>query len=267
MSWSAVGSLVQASASTFTLTPGNVGDLVLVEVIQISNTTVNATALASSNVNWQQIAGPFVGTHQNGTVSVFAGRVTSNSAQTVTVTWSGTTPASIRIVGREFSSTAGAWAMDKVGNINSAGTSTWPSLTPYQSGDLYWGYSINSASAVAGATSGFTYEADSHSNGEAFKLSCSGATGPVWGDSTQVLGLAVLMREIAFPDGIDRLVDVRGAVWVVAVQLGAGERLPDDVERHARISVGLELQGHRPAAADQQVHMDRAHRIVLGIRA
>src|SRR5579859_3240455 len=113
MTFAAVGSLFQAAigGTTFTgLTPSAVGNLIIVQVINESNSTVNATALSSSNITWAALGTHFDGATNTDTVQTFAGKVTTASTATVTITFSGTTPATTVIIGHEFSSTVGSWA-------------------------------------------------------------------------------------------------------------------------------------------------------------
>jgi hypothetical protein len=196
VTWAAVGSeLNSTSNSTFSLTPHNAGDLILLEVVG-ENTTVLATALASSNVTWAPAGTSFTGAIIHYTGAVFAGTVTSTGTATVTITWNGTAPTA-RTNGQEFSSTAGSWAFDTQGNLDNTGTNTWPSLTPAVNGELYFGWAEDSGTAAAGSTSGYTYISDAQGNGLAYNLSCPAgvATAPVWGDSGLQFGVMVLMKE------------------------------------------------------------------------
>jgi hypothetical protein len=194
-SWTPVGSLLQGAASTFTIVPVAAGDLILMQVIQSDNSTVTATALASSGVSWTRVA-VRAGVTATGTAALFEGTVVTPGSQAVTVSWSGTAPSVIREAGREFLASTGAWTVDAPGFVDSAGASAWASLAPSQAGGLYWGFCIDSSSAVAGSTAGFAYAADSHGNGEAYDPGCgSSPVAPAWGDSGQVLGLMVLMKQ------------------------------------------------------------------------
>lgn len=198
MTFAAVGSSVAITGS-FSLTPHGVGDLILAEVINDENNTANATALTSSNVTWT-LLDTFDGTTNTMTAAVFEGTVTSTSTATVTITWSGTAPTGdIEGCAQEFSSTAGAWAQDKSGHIDTSGTNTWASLTPSSgAGELYFGFANDTGSASAGSTSGYTYvaSADGHGNGMAYNPACTAAAqAPVWGDSHQSFGVMVLMME------------------------------------------------------------------------
>ena len=198
MTFTAVGSpFFAANSSTFSLTPGGVGDLILVQVINEDNDTVFASALSSSNVTWSQMGSSIFNASGLVTAVQFAGKVTSTGTATVTVSWSGSAPSNIRLAGSEFSSTIGSWVLDVQGSVN-GDTNTWASLTPATSGELYWGFCLDETTAVAGSTSGYTYTVDPvHGNGMAFNPSCASgiATAPVWGDSTQVFGIMNLVRE------------------------------------------------------------------------
>lgn len=199
MTWTAVGStFFVANSSTFSLTPGNIGDLILVQVVNEDSSTSTANALSSSNVTWATMGTPISNSGNNVTSQVFAGTATGTGTATVTVSWSGATPTDIRIAGNEFTSSVGSWALDTEGNVNGTATNTWASLTPAGSGELYWGFCLDQVQAVAGSTSGYVYAVDPvHGNGAAYNLSVSSASAPVWGDSTQIFGIMLLVKETA----------------------------------------------------------------------
>lgn len=228
MTFAAVGSFFQATASTFTLTPAAVGDLILVEVLNTTNNTVYASSLASSNVTWVTL-GHYLGVSDTSrAATLFSGTVTAASSATVTVTWSGTAPANIRIAGQEFSSTLGGWALDKSGHIDTAtGTNTWASLTPAGAGELYFGFTNDIGTATAGTTSGYTYDVDVHSNGMAFNPACtSAAQAPVWGDSGSSLGMMVLVQEVAGTTSISSSDAVAAADGTVTGGAASGSSVP-----------------------------------------
>lgn len=197
------GQFGEENSATVSVTTHAVGNFILVSAGDASGATALATALSSSHVTWTKLGTSFAGTTYPGTAQVFIGQVTSVATATVTATYSGT-PVDPFIEGREFSTTAGfaAVTFDKQGHIDSAGTNTWASLTPANSGSLYWGYAQNDGSATAGSTSGYVYTAnsDGHSNGEAYNLSCPAgtATAPVWGDSGEAFGIMVVLYEAYF---------------------------------------------------------------------
>lgn len=205
MTFSPVGSLIQTSGtglSSFSLTPANVNDLIMVAVYNAVSSAVYATSLSSSNVTWVPYD-HFTGTNNASTMSIFAGQVNAASAATVTVTWSGTTPTTmVQVDGQEFSSSVGAWMLDTAGHIDvvSPGTNTWASLTPAGSGELYFGYAGASATATVGSTSGYTYTIDLKGDCVAYDAACtSSAQAPVWGNSVQIFGSMVLVKETKAP--------------------------------------------------------------------
>jgi hypothetical protein len=202
VTWTAAGSVITASSvSTFSLTPGGAGHLILLEVEASGSTAVWCTGVSSANVTWAPLTTVLIGANNTRTSVIYAGTVTAASAQTVTITWSSAPVGTTHIVGQEFSSTIGSWSLDKQGNLDLAsGTATWPSLTPAAAGELYWGYCICSGSATTGSTSGYVYNAsaDGAGNSMAYNPACgAGATSPVWGNAVAIFGIAVLMTETA----------------------------------------------------------------------
>jgi hypothetical protein len=206
VTWSVIGAIYgnpYTGPTTFTFTPNAtaaIGDLILMEVINDTGSGSGiASALSSTNATWAPYGAGFTGATNAGfTAQVFGGTLTSTSSATVTITWSGTAPsAHVSVDGFGFRSTVGSWAFDVGGHIDSAGTTTWASLTPSSgAGELYFGYALDGTTAVAGSTSGYVYTVDSDSNGVAYNLNCgAGATAPVWGDSSQVFGAMVLVME------------------------------------------------------------------------
>jgi hypothetical protein len=196
VTFSAVGTFTNIAGTTPSLTTSTAGDFVLAEIRNGTNNTVTVTGLSSSNATWTQLGTSLIGSVNTDTASVWLGKVTAASTATVTISWSGTTPALIRGDFQEFSSSvAGPIVLDKQGNLDGSGTNTWVSLTPAKSGELYFGWALDSGSAVGGSTSGYVYQVDTQSNGVAYNLNCAGgvATAPVWGDSTHVFGIMVLV--------------------------------------------------------------------------
>lgn len=208
MTWTATGSWLTANTTTLATSNQAAGNLLLVGVINDSNNTVWCTGLSGGGATWTQVGVKFA-------VSVFgfpeyhtlfAGTVTATGAGTVTPSWSGTTPGSYRIDGHEFHSTAGSWALDgSQGNLDSAGTANWVSLTPAGNGELYFGAGDDQGIATGGSTSGYVYNISAGGAiSQAYNLSCASgvATFPVWGDSNGRAGIMVLMKEGAAAGGI-----------------------------------------------------------------
>jgi len=196
VTFASVGSAFASTAASFSLTPGAVGDLIVVFAITES-TADYASSLSSSNVTWSVLlAHQVIGSTCQ---TVFLGKVTAASAATVTVTYNAGTP-TLRLVGKEFSTTAGfgAVTLDTSGTVN-ATTTLFPSLSPSRgAGELYAGYAFNAATASAGSTSGYTYYVDANGNGLAYNAACtSGAQQPAWTDNDALSGVAVLLYEAA----------------------------------------------------------------------
>ena len=197
MTFTAVGTgFGEQGASTISLTPGGVGNFILCSVINQASAV--CTSLASTNVTWSLLGTSFAGTANLFTAQVFLGTVTSTSTATVTATFGAGTVSGQSIAGQEFSSTTGTPVLDVQGHIDTTlGNTTWASLTPATSGELYWGYALDVGAATAGSTSGYVYTAqgDGAGNGRAYNLSCAAgtATAPVWGDTGQAFGIMVLV--------------------------------------------------------------------------
>jgi hypothetical protein len=197
VTWSAVGIDQGENSTNLTLSNQGIGNLIVAEVINFSGSGVWSTGFTGGGVTWVPAGVKFSGSTNAFSAAVFLGTVTATGAQTATVTWSGTAPASFGIASREFHSTVGQWTFITQGNLDSSGTASFPSLNA-AAGDLYFGYAANNSAATSGSTSGYVYDAsaDSAGNGQAFNVNCpSGATFPVWGDSGQALGIAILVRE------------------------------------------------------------------------
>jgi hypothetical protein len=196
MTMAAVGSAISESASSFTLTPSAVNDFILIEVISKTNTEY-ATALSSSNVTWLVLVSETVLGSEVSTV--FIGKVTAASSATVTVTVNTGSP-QLRIMGQEFSTTAGysAVTLDSSATVANASTTDYPQLTPgHGSGELYFGYAYANSPTTAGSTSGYTYAIDANGNGMCYDASCtSSAQQPTW-PSNGYYGIAVMMYEAA----------------------------------------------------------------------
>ena len=66
-------------------------------------------------------------------------------------------PDVIYIVGQEFASSTGEWALDDISVLDIAGTDTWPSFTPDGPVGLYVGYARNFDDSIPGSTPGYFY--------------------------------------------------------------------------------------------------------------
>lgn len=201
MTFAAVGSSVTDGGSSFNLTPAAVGDLIIVITV-CASTTVKATGLSSSNVTWSVLAGPSQAPQNSFWVTAFIGKVTSASLASVTVSYSGSAPATFNNL-HEFSTTHGfaLVALDASGLTGSGATTAYPTLTPTQgAGELYYGYAYNNAAASAGSTSGYSYFVDTSSNGACWNPACANsAQTPTWADTSSRDGMAVLLYEQPIP--------------------------------------------------------------------
>lgn len=191
-----VGAYLQTEftgAGTIALNNQAIGDLILLAAPSIDSTGNWATGITGGGANWQELGTPFHGV-VNGMVStIWAGTVTALGPQTASIAVTGGGP-TIPVNGQEFSCPNG-WALDSAATLDSAGTATWPSLTPSAPGGLYFGWAVDSGIAIAGSTPGYTYTVNSHSDGCAWNPNCgAGATAPVWGDAHQVFGPVVMIK-------------------------------------------------------------------------
>lgn len=199
MTWTAAGNWLFADVGNLPVDNVTTGNLLLVEVFNYTNSTVWCTGLSGGGATWALLGVKFSGTTNAYSAAVFAGTVTATGAGTAVPAWSGTAPSGFEITGHEFHSSAGAWALDVQGNLDSAGTASGPSLTPATSGELYFSFNNTLTSLSAGSTPGYVYNVNSDGDGNTYNLSCAFnvATAPVWGGATARFGIAVLMKEVA----------------------------------------------------------------------
>lgn len=207
MTWTAVGSFLQAAATpgpgTISLNNQQAGNLILIAAA-VDSTSNWVNSITGGGATWSQVGVKFTGSTNARIITLWQGTVTATGAQTATMNITGGAP-DIRAGGGEFHSSVGSWALDgSQGNLDGSGTATWPSLTPSGSGRLYFGFAIDSGTAVAGSTSGYTYNVTAQGNGAAWNPNVSAASAPVWGDSGSVFGAVILMKETgaASPSGL-----------------------------------------------------------------
>jgi hypothetical protein len=201
MAFTAVGSYLQTEfvgAGTIALNNQAVGDLILLAGISVDSSTNYVTSITGGGATWTQIGTHFTGVNNAAVATLWQGVVTATGSQTATVNITGGGP-SIAVNGNEFSVTSGMWSADVRTNLDSSGTNTWPTLTPAGSGELYFGFAINSGIASSGSTPGYVYTVNAHQDGCAWNLSVSAPSAPVWADSGQRFGTMVLMQEILPP--------------------------------------------------------------------
>ena len=160
-----VGTTAGAAAkgiSTLAVSPKQLGDL-LVLLVKVDSSTLKATSVSGGGVGSWTLAATYAG-YANRQFSIWTGVVTSTGSATITVGFSGSVSAvEVGLEGQEFTSSLGtstAWGVDTSGGISnpSGSTTTFASLTPTGTGELYLGFnSVFQANATAGSTPGFTY--------------------------------------------------------------------------------------------------------------
>ena len=195
MTFAKVGSFFQATTLTPSLTTSTDGDLFMLGIVAVS-ATVHATAVSGGGcTGWTQMGPTYNGTEGTAQISIWAGKVATAGTATLTITLSGSTP-TMRIGGREYSSTAGAWTLDTSGGVSTASGSAFSSLTPAGGGELYVAWSYVDSFSGAGSTSGYTYDEDSHANWFVSNPACtSSAQAPTFPSSTDFDAFAVLIKE------------------------------------------------------------------------
>jgi len=202
MTWTPVGSLFATTSTSLTVAPTGTNQLALVAVVAES-ATVFCNGISGGNCTWTQIGTPFKGTTTAYYVSLWQGVSTASGSATATLAFSGTTP-TIRAAGRMFSSSIGAWVVDKRGTIDAAATQTFTASTPTGAGELYFGFAYTVAgNLTAGSTSGYVYALDPNGNALCYDLACtSAAQAPVWAGGTDtIFGVDVLIIEGATLSG------------------------------------------------------------------
>jgi hypothetical protein len=150
-----------------TFTPQNIGDLVILSVK--TKTGLGTISVTGGGVTtWSNpIISQTGGTTQ---VVLFYGTIltTTGSPITITVSGIGSSGVNNEIVADEFNSIIGSgtvWTVESSsGNTATNTTVTYPTLTPHNSGDLYWGYAYTPGTGHAGSTTGFAYEPTGGSN-------------------------------------------------------------------------------------------------------
>jgi hypothetical protein len=190
--FTAVGSLIQGTSLTPSVTAHAAGDVILLHVITEGNAT--PTGISGGDATWKQVGTTLKGSVNSGfSAAVYEGTVTTAGTATATVTTSGT-PSAVRIAGQEYNPGSGQTAeLVSQANLDVTGTSTGPSITPTASNELYSFYGYDTGIGTAGSTPGYTYELDSNGNPYVYDTA-SPTQPPVFGDSAVSFGIAVLME-------------------------------------------------------------------------
>jgi hypothetical protein len=220
LAWTITGTgLQQGTAATLSVTNTTVGDIRVVATF----TTFNPATLTVSGggvTTWTYYGATFVGPTTGVSMRTAWGPVTSTGSQTITAATTGGTIA--EIVSGEFVPPASTTvSQDGLYGTNHGTGSTIPmaSLTPSQTGDLYWGYAIAAGTASSGGTSGFVYLVTGTSNAIVYSLNAPSPSAPVvngtgGGDSIDGL-LQALGGAAAVPlrPNITSMAVRRASVW------------------------------------------------------
>jgi hypothetical protein len=187
-----VGSLIQGTSLTPSVTAHAVGDVILLHVT--TEGSAPPTGISGGDATWTQIGTTLRGSVNSGfSAAVYEGTVTAAGTAKATVTTSGTASV-VRIGGQEYNPGSGqAGVLVSQANLDVTGTSTGPSITPTGSNELYSFYGFDTGTGSAGSTPGYTYEVDSNGNIYAYDPA-SPTQPPVFGDSNVAFGIAVLME-------------------------------------------------------------------------
>lgn len=227
-------------AGTLALDNTAVGDLILLVALSVDSSANYVTGITGGGVTWEQAGAPYTGTVNAEVATAWLGTVTATGPQTAAVAVTGGSP-TIAIVSQEFSAGGGGWALDSVVHLDSAGTSTWPTVTPAGGGpEVAFGFAIDQGIAVAGSTPGWTYKVTSHNDACAYDTSVSAPSAAVWGDSGQGFGAVILVKGAA-------QAQPGGGSQVVAVNAGAREVVLPNGLRYQGGDSGIVLSGDQYA--------------------
>jgi YD repeat-containing protein len=187
---SAVGSLAQylsTGGTTLSVDPQHVGDaLVLAVGVFASGFSVSSVS-GGGATGWTKISRS---TANGGDNELWLGTVTTTGSSTITVTFSPSASGKItELDAQEFQSSTGTsttWSVDVAGNAGTTVSSTvvnLPTLAPSGSGELYVDYTGVDNTAVAGSTSGVTYDVTTAENLFAYDPNVSASLSPTAGQT------------------------------------------------------------------------------------
>lgn len=193
MAISTTGSFLVAnstSVSTIAVTVATAGDLCVMFVANISSSITPATMSGTNSMGAFDSTAAISDAGIGASGRLFWAKAGASGSSTLTVTFSGTIGAN----GRQFDGwmfTAGlgantVWTVDDLGTrlTTSSTTVLYPSLQAGGTGELYAGCAVVQATGSAGATSGFTYNADTNfTNVFARNTNASGTLSPTAVDS------------------------------------------------------------------------------------
>jgi RHS repeat-associated protein len=181
---SAVGSLKQTGGTgktTLSVNPQHVGDALVLAVGVFSPGATVSSVSGGGSTGWTRVSSTTVG----GDTELWLGTVTTTGSSTITVTFSASVSSKqTELDAQEYQSSIGSsttWALDVAGNASTTSSSTvvnLPPLTPTGSSELYVDYTPVDNLAVAGSTTGFTYDVTSSGSLFAYDPSVSAAVSP-----------------------------------------------------------------------------------------
>jgi|SRR5882757_282761 len=193
--YSVATNVTSSTATTFTLTPVKVGNLVFLAVAwQASSVTI--TSVGSTNATWSTIQAKVTGSVGGGTwaFQYFAGVASSTSAQTVTITFSGSTTA-LQVDYMEFTAdwmgkNPANWLFKVATPVFASASTTvnWPSLTGFSNDEFLVGYGFMGGGLFTGTNgtpAGFTYNGNSSGNQNPFAWNLAYGVGPSIPTGTQ----------------------------------------------------------------------------------
>jgi len=186
---SAVGSLKQTGGTgktTLSVNPQHVGDALVLAVGVFSPGATVSSVSGGGSTGWAKVSETTVG----GDTELWLGTVTTTGTSTITVTFSASVSSKqTELDAQEYQSSIGSsatWALDVAGNASTSSSSTTvnlPPLTPTGSSELYVDYTPVDNLAVAGSTTGFTYDVTSSGSLYAYNTGVSAAVNPTAGQT------------------------------------------------------------------------------------
>jgi trimeric autotransporter adhesin len=147
--------------ATLSVTPHFVGDLMILAVM-IRSTSSSVQSVSGGGVStWHNVTG-YTSAANGVRTEIWEGKATSTGSTNITTTYSSTPGNSVELAAQEFNDSLGAttnWLVIASGTDDNASstTTTYPSLTATQSGQLYWGFTYAANTASSGSTTGFSY--------------------------------------------------------------------------------------------------------------
>jgi RHS repeat-associated protein len=181
-----VGSLAEIfNSSTLSVSPVNTGDIEVLAVQAQPETSAAVASLSGGGVTTWSKSIAYPGSATGSDIEIWWGKVTATGSSTITVTWSGSTPTYRELDAQEFSGSGATWSVDKTGQASSSTATSYnmASLSPTGTGELYFALAVVGGEAVAGSTSGFSYDVDDNGNLVAYGTNVSAIASPAGSQS------------------------------------------------------------------------------------